>query len=274
MVVGVPQGILDIKNATVRVNTLESTDISLSSNIVNSVVVEGNTDVSRDLEITGNAAVSSNLTVSGDTKIASNLTVGTSSNLFVNTQNGKVGIGTDTPATDLHVNGDFYARDITIQTVTSLVHDRIAYSPAVVDLHIDALDITITPKFANSKILLNWDVVHETDPNAVFRIYRNTTLIGYNNTRSTIDDWNGVVAVPADFDNASTPYRVSINWVDVPATTNPITYKLYKHEADGASANIFYLNRHRTIPAGGDPDGGASNYEIGVSYVSAIEITQ
>jgi len=161
MVVGVPQGILDIKNATVRVNTLESTDISLSSNIVNSVVVEGNTDVSRDLEITGNAAVSSNLTVSGDTKIASNLTVGTSSNLFVNTQNGKVGIGTDTPATDLHVNGDFYARDITIQTVTSLVHDRIAYSPAVVDLHIDALDITITPKFANSKILLNWDVVHE-----------------------------------------------------------------------------------------------------------------
>ena len=62
MVVGVPQGILDIKNATVRVNTLETTDISLSSNIVNSVVVEGNTDVSRDLEITGNAAVSSNLT--------------------------------------------------------------------------------------------------------------------------------------------------------------------------------------------------------------------
>lgn len=267
MVVGVPQGILDIKNATVRVNTLESTDISLSSNIVNSVVVEGNTDVSRDLEITGNAAVSSNLTVSGDTKIASNLTVGTSSNLFVNTQNGKVGVGTDTPVTNLHVNGDFYARDITIQTVTSLVHDRIAYSPAVVDLHIDALDITITPKFANSKILLNWDVVHESFHNAVFRIYRNTTLIGYNNTRSTIDHWNGVVTVPADVDNGSTPHRVTINWVDVPATTNPITYKLYRHESDGTSANIFYLNR----PLGST---GTNDNEIGVSYVSAIEITQ
>ena len=116
-------------------------------------------------------------------------------------------------------------------------------------------------------ISLSSNVVHESDHNAVFRIYRNTTLIGYNNTRSTIDDWNGVVAVPADVDNGSTPHRLTINWVDVPATTNPITYKLYKHEADGASANIFYLNR----PVGST---GSNDYEIGVSYVSAIEITQ
>jgi hypothetical protein len=64
-----------------------------------SLVASGNVEVGGELTVTGNATVSSNLTVSG------NVEVGTA-NLFVDTVNSRIGIGTSIPGEKLHVNGN------------------------------------------------------------------------------------------------------------------------------------------------------------------------
>lgn len=69
------------------------------SNATTGIVTTGNVEVGGELTVTGNATVSSNLTVSG------NVEVGTA-NLFVDTVNSRVGIGTSSPGEKLHVNGN------------------------------------------------------------------------------------------------------------------------------------------------------------------------
>jgi len=67
-----------------------------------SLVTTGNVEVGKELTVTGNATVSSNLTVSG------NVEVGTA-NLFVDTVNSRVGVGTTSPGEKLQIVGDSIA---------------------------------------------------------------------------------------------------------------------------------------------------------------------
>ena len=79
------------------------------SNATTGIVTTGNVEVGGELTVTGNATVSSNLTVSGNATVSSNLTVsgnvevGTA-NLFVDTVNSRVGVGTSTPDGPLHIS--------------------------------------------------------------------------------------------------------------------------------------------------------------------------
>jgi hypothetical protein len=82
-----------VNNGNVTSNTVQF------SNATTGLVTTANVEVGGELTVSGNATVSENLTVSG------NVEVGTA-NLFVDTVNSRVGIGTSTPGEKLHVNGN------------------------------------------------------------------------------------------------------------------------------------------------------------------------
>jgi hypothetical protein len=110
-----------------------------------------------------------------------------------------------------------------------------------------------------------WRIEYEAHHDAVFRIYRDSTLIGYN-TVSGDERWSGVTAITYDTNLSSTLEQSMITWIDSPNTTSTVTYKVYMKSASGSS-RTFYLNRPITS-AGGD------DYENGVSQKTAMEIAQ
>ena len=107
------------KELTVTGNATVSSNLTVSGNVevAKELTVTGNTTVSSNLTVSGNVEVVKELTVAGNTTVSSNLTVsgnvevGTA-NLFVDTVNSRVGIGTTSPGGPLHLfksapnNGD------------------------------------------------------------------------------------------------------------------------------------------------------------------------
>jgi len=99
------------KELTVSGNVEVSKELTVSGNVEVSkeLTVTGNVEVSKELTVTGNVEVSKELTVSGNVEVSKELTVsgnvevGTA-NLFVDTLTGNVGIGTNSPATYLHLS--------------------------------------------------------------------------------------------------------------------------------------------------------------------------
>jgi hypothetical protein len=83
--------VTSVGNTTPHTVEFQNTDTSL--------VASGNVEMAKELTVSGNAAVYSNLTVSG------NVEVGTA-NLFVDTVNSRVGIGTTSPTTKFTIYGD------------------------------------------------------------------------------------------------------------------------------------------------------------------------
>ncbi len=153
------------------------------------------------------------------------------------------------------------------QFVSAQVHNKVAYG-FVSSEHISPLDISIAPQFSNSKIYLTWRIEYEAHRDMVFRIYRNSTLIGYN-TVTGDEQWSGVTTSVQDNNLYTTPEQSMITWIDSPNTTSTVTYKVYIQKSDTNNQNYqsFYLNR--TLG-----HSGANEYENGVSQKTAMEISQ
>jgi hypothetical protein len=128
-------------------------------------------------------------------------------------------------------------------------------------------DMTITPKYANSKIMVQWEIHYEAQYGAVFVIWKNGSLSsnGYN-TSSGNTNWSSYAATAYDGDVASTPNRITITYVDTPGTTSPVTYGLAVRSA-GAGNQVIYINRPFSST-------GANDYEVGVSMGYIQEIAQ
>jgi hypothetical protein len=177
---------------------------------------------------------------------------------------GNVGIGTTEPVAKLDVNGTLHAPGVPVQFVSAQVHDKVAYSSAA-SIHVSALDVSITPHFSNSKIYLMWRIEYEAHYDVIFRLYRDGTLIGYNNT-SGDTQYSGVTTADYEADENSTPQQSMITWIDSPNTTSTVTYKLYTIDSNGAN-RVFHLNRTKGSV-------GQNQYETGVSQKTAMEIAQ
>ena len=156
----------------------------------------------------------------------------------------------------------FYAPGVPVQVVADIVNGTHTYSTSTTGYYIPPLNINITPKFSNSKIILHWTINCEANHNTVFRIYRSGTLIGYNNTSTAI--WSGVAVPNYDQNQNSTPQNVVISWVDTPGTTSALNYQIFIQATWTGGSIPFYLNRTYA---------SQSNYnELTVSYKSAMEV--
>lgn len=165
--------------------------------------------------------------------------------------------------------GGLIAPGMIIQTVYKQVDTVTTYSAgAATEAILDAFNLSITPKYANSKILLTYDVSWESNSHQmVFRLSRNGASIG-NNSTVPLQYWVGWKNGPYDSDTASTPQSRCMTYMDSPGTTSPCDYKLL---AIGSNNNAltFYLNRAVNGAAVGQAD-----YEIATSSVMLQEIAQ
>lgn len=163
-----------------------------------------------------------------------------------------------------------------VQTIWARSDARNTYSSAVSGngTTITDLNITITPKFSTSILLVTWMVNGEFSGAAwdnVFVIHKGGALIttagyeGYNSIGGN-NRWSGFVAGTYDTDAASTPenYRIQY-WIPAGATTSQ-TFAPAVRSSSG-TAYTFYLNR--TVSSA-----GADAYEVLISTGMIQEIAQ
>lgn len=138
------------------------------------------------------------------------------------------------------------------------------------DVILSDLNISITPKYSNSLLLVQWQVMYESDYNSVFRVYRDGGLVytsgyqGYNeNDGST---WSGIASLQYDTDVASTPSNQMIQYFVPSGSTATTTLQLAVRQSNSTGAT-FYLNRSVN-------SAGTGAYEIGVSTGVIWEIAQ
>jgi hypothetical protein len=143
---------------------------------------------------------------------------------------------------------------------------------------IDPLRVSITPRFANSLIVVEMNISGETgshnsglwmgqETNSEYRLITRTGYEGYNPKRATGRN-NFYYSGWYDGDESSTMKNMMISYIDKPNTTSAITYlPIYGSPHSAASNRRFYLNRTKDLS-------NAYNYECGVSTISIKEIRQ
>ena len=179
-----------------------------------------------------------------------------------------LGVGNGKFTGDLTVDGAIYAPGHPVQYVGQNVHDIVVYGNSI-GRYITPLDITITPKFSNSKIMLHWVINAEAHHDQVIRIYRfissgASSLIGFNSNNQGVH--SGAAPIHHDNDHNSTMNTHTVAWVDTPNTTSAVTYRVYCQTSTSSNQWIT-LNKKRN-----GASTGQNAYEVAVSYKSAMEI--
>ena len=128
------------------------------------------------------------------------------------------------------------------------------------------LSLSITPKSANSKILLSTSIFFEggaSQHEFCWALHRDSTKLAAPAAGSRRTGIMMTSMGHVDADGNSTPDSVSFSYYDTPNTTSAITYAVsFNHSAN---SQVVYLNR-----TGADTDSIA--YERGVSILIAQEI--
>lgn len=154
-----------------------------------------------------------------------------------------------------------------IQCVTGFVNDMSTWAaPVGSSTIITSLNAVITPKYATSKIIVQWMINGECHHDMLFRVFKNNGLAPNGQNTGNTSRWNGFVAGVYDQDQNSTPANWMVQYIESPATTASITYQIAVG-ASGATAYTFALNR--TIGSA-----GADSYENMVSSYIIWEIAQ
>ena len=105
--------------------------------------------------------------------------------------------------------------------------------------------VTITPKFNTSKILIDYRVswMHTSSNGATasLRLLRGSTVIGND---ATSDDRMGILLL--SLGSTQNMSNSSINYLDSPATTSAVTYKMQIHldGSGGSGGHIFGINHY------------------------------
>lgn len=176
--------------------------------------------------------------------------------------NGSVKVGTSLYSTNV---GGIYAPGMIIQTLYLRYDGKNSYSANTnSQTELDVLTMSITPKYATSKILLTYSLNYEMHQDAGFRLSRNGTEIGRNSTDSS--RWSFWMVNNYDGNNSSTPQVQHMMYLDSPNTTSPCKYRILTG-GSGASNYTIYLNR--TVSSSGGDDN-----EVGICQVMMQEIAQ
>lgn len=209
--------------------------------------------------------------ITGDTlepSLGSNITVPNGMGIAVS--GNKIGhIGSDF--------GAFKGNVVQCKITRYDVRTSVAFGTSVNGIELTGLRVSITPKFASSMILCQFQIFGEgatSAHNNLLNVYKNGVVpttgsyLGYNSEGGNTS-WSGIaMAQPYDSadNNDSTPFTQSFIYHDFPNTTNTITYAPGIKDSN-ASNYSFYINR-----SGGSS--GTGSYEVGVSYSTVWEIAQ
>lgn len=167
--------------------------------------------------------------------------------------------------TQLTVNNGLIQAGTIVQWVQASTSVRATYaaSPSGDGTAITQLNLTITPKRADSVIWLRWTTFYEMQNDCGFVVHKNGTLIGYNTYRGNVR-WSNILTPPYDGDNSTTPQQSTINWFDPAGNTTARTYSLAVRSSSSGS-HTFNLNR--TFASA-----GTDGQEVGHSWGWAREI--
>lgn len=164
-----------------------------------------------------------------------------------------------------------------IQTLYYRTDERTTWAAPVGDpsvaTRVTPLGLTITPKKANSLIVMEWMINGEVNHDTTWVIHLNSSVInssgyeGYNSSPAASGNWVGYVPSMYDVsDQSSTMAHQFIQYSIVANTTNTLTFYPAIKSSSG-TAYTFYLNRTITSI-------GADVYENGISSGIIMEIAQ
>lgn len=131
------------------------------------------------------------------------------------------------------------------------------------------LAITITPKFANSKILWSCSIAQgeSSDCFPAYKLLRDSTAL---NVAASIGPGQAATfagtRTQASTRDQYLLSQLSYQYLDSPATTSAITYKVQARPMGATSGRTIYINRSQTIS---DP-----NQYTATSTVTVMEIAQ
>ena len=137
--------------------------------------------------------------------------------------------------------------------------------------YIEPMQITIKPKFANSKMLVQMMINAEGDHDGTWRVRRHIEYPTNYYHLMPQEAWNtpangdGLSAVQYDVDNNSTMSTNNLMFVDWPKTCQAVTYKLLWKKAHSTNSGIIYLNR--TVA-------DSAAHEHTISTITVTEIAQ
>ena len=132
---------------------------------------------------------------------------------------------------------------------------------------ITPMRVTITPKFASSKILIQWMFNMESQNDISIRIYKNGALAANGTNTADSNIWSGLVSGVYDTNNDSTPSNYYIQFTDATVGSTASTYYDIVVLSSSSTAGTVCLNR--TFASA-----GSSAYEVTTSSAIAMEVAQ
>jgi hypothetical protein len=120
---------------------------------------------------------------------------------------------------------------------------------------ITQLGLSITPKFANSRLIMQWMINGESQQDTSFLIHKNGLLVttagetGYNAESGNVR-WSGIASGFYDQNESSTPSNWFIQYSCIAASTGAMIFAPATR-ASNATAQTFHLNR-TYLSAGAD----------------------
>jgi len=129
------------------------------------------------------------------------------------------------------------------------------------------MNLSFRPMFANSAVLVKFVLNFEMVYNSVWSLLKDEKAFIQTQSEAYPRRWGGMAATHYDRgDNSSTPHKLTLMWIDLPGTTDMVTYGV-GFKASDAGDPTCYFNR----TAGST---GTDSYEVGVSTGLAWEIAQ
>lgn len=135
---------------------------------------------------------------------------------------------------------------------------------------INTLNLTVTPKRAQNRLIMRWNMFGEMHHDNVFLVHKNGALItdageqGYNNDAGN-SRWSGFTPQIYDQNDDSTPNVITIIYSQIAGSTTARTYAPAVRSSSGGNYTYY---QNRTVASAGQ-----NNYENGVSFGVLYEVT-
>lgn len=174
------------------------------------------------------------------------------------------------------VNDKLFSPGMVVQIIYARSDARTSYSAAVTGdgTTMTDLNLTITPKFATSMLIMQWMINGEASTalwDVSFLVHKNGSLItqpGYEsyNTQAGNIRWSGVTTGMYDNNSDSTMANMFIQYGIIAGSINTQTFAPAVRSSNSTAKN-FLLNRC----AG---NAGADNFEVAISTGVIWEVSQ